>query len=87
MADLASRITDPNESTTDTAKDASAASNAQVDGASAAIGGSALHEADGDVEVTISGGDNEAPIYSASTWDDLGLYVQRKELEASLLDC
>ncbi|OAQ61806.1 ATP-dependent RNA helicase DBP5 [Pochonia chlamydosporia 170] len=73
MADLASRITDPNESTTDTAKDASAASNAQVDGASAAIGGSALHEADGDVEVTISGGDNEAPIYSASTWDDLGL--------------
>ncbi|TWU72386.1 RNA helicase required for poly(A+) mRNA export [Metarhizium rileyi] len=76
MSDLASRITDPTETAADVPKDEAAASNAQVDGASAAIGGSALHEADGDVEVTISGGDNDTPIYSAVTWEDLGLSDQ-----------
>lgn len=75
MSDLASRITKPDEPAADAPKDDAAASNAQVDGASAALGGSALYEADGDVEVTISGADNDAPIYSAATWDDLGLYV------------
>jgi hypothetical protein len=75
MSDLASRITNPNEPAKDSSKDAEEAANAQVDSAAPAIGGSALHEADGDVEVTISGGDNDAPIYSASTWEDLGLYV------------
>ncbi|GAO14323.1 uncharacterized protein UV8b_07484 [Ustilaginoidea virens] len=73
MSDLASRISKPEESAADEGKEAGAASSAQVDGASAAIGGSSLTEADGDVEVTISGGDNDAPIYSAATWEDLGL--------------
>ncbi|KFG81256.1 putative ATP dependent RNA helicase (Dbp5) [Metarhizium anisopliae] len=81
MSDLASRITKPDEPAVDAPKDDApkddaAASNAQVDGASAALGGSALYEADGDVEVTISGADNDAPIYSAATWDDLGLSEQ-----------
>ncbi|KAG5927412.1 RNA helicase required for poly(A+) mRNA export [Claviceps africana] len=58
------------ESTKD---DTTARPDAQADGASAAIGGSALTEADGDVEVVINGGDNDAPIYSAATWEDLGL--------------
>ncbi|KAG5951590.1 RNA helicase required for poly(A+) mRNA export [Claviceps sorghi] len=61
------------ESTKD---DTTALSDAQADGASAAIGGSALTEADGDVEVVINGGDNDAPIYSAATWEDLGLSEQ-----------
>lgn len=78
MSDLASRITNPNEPAADAVKDAPAESNAQVDGASAAIGGSSLDEPEGDVEVTISGGDNDAPIYSAATWEDLGLYVPWK---------
>ncbi|KAG6008981.1 RNA helicase required for poly(A+) mRNA export [Claviceps maximensis] len=56
-----------------TAGETTAVSDAQADGASAAIGGSALTEADGDVEVVINGGDNDAPIYSAATWEDLGL--------------
>lgn len=81
MSDLASRITKPEEAASDAAKDTTkdtpAVADAQVDGASANIGGSALHEADGDVEVTISG-DNDAPIYSAATWDDLGLYVRKR---------
>ena len=84
MADLASRITKPTDGAADAPKgettpaeapkDATPVADAQVDGASAAIGGSSLAEADGDVEVTISG-DNDTPIYSAATWDDLGLYV------------
>lgn len=79
MSDLASRITNPNEpvadAVKDSANDSAKDSDAQVDGASAAIGGSSLDEPEGDVEVTISGGDNDAPIYSAATWEDLGLYV------------
>lgn len=77
MSDLASRITDPSEPAAELSKDDDvAASNAQVDGASAAIGGSALTEVDGDVEVTISGGDNNHQIYSDAKWIDLGLYAR-----------
>lgn len=77
MSDLASRITDPSEPAAELSKDDDvAASNAQVDGASAAIGGSALTEVDGDVEVTISGGDNNHQIYSDAKWIDLGLSEQ-----------
>lgn len=49
-----------------------AAADAQVDGASASIGGSELTEVDG--EVILNDGDNSAPIYSAARWDELGLY-------------
>ncbi|QPH11624.1 RNA helicase required for poly(A+) mRNA export [Epichloe festucae Fl1] len=74
MSDLASRITDPSESAAELSKDDDAAApHAQVDGASAAIGGLALTEADGDVEVPIK---DHHQIYSVVNWTELGLSEQ-----------
>lgn len=79
MADLASRITNPNEGAADPPADSSLAAPPQVDGAVEELGGSGLHEPEFDVEVSLSDLQaNEAtPFHSATTWQDLGLYVLR----------
>lgn len=83
MADLASRITKPEEGATETpaenapAESAPAASGelGQVDGNVEDLGGSGLQEPEWDVEVSLSElQNNEAtPFHSATTWQDLGL--------------
>ncbi|OAA58239.1 DNA/RNA helicase, DEAD/DEAH box type [Cordyceps fumosorosea ARSEF 2679] len=82
MADLASRITKPDNKPADAAPasgaDATAptsTADAQVDGAPEALGGSGLQEPEWDVEVSLSDlQNNEAtPFHSATTWEDLGL--------------
>ncbi|KAM3456761.1 hypothetical protein NHJ6243_008040 [Beauveria neobassiana] len=81
MADLASRITKPDDKPADaapasgTATDATPTPDAQVDGAPEALGGSGLQEPEWDVEVSLSDlQNNEAtPFHSATNWDDLGL--------------
>jgi ATP-dependent RNA helicase DDX19/DBP5 len=80
MSDLASRITDPKEGATDAPAEAPPAepvAEAQVDGAVEELGGSGLQEPEWDVEVSLSDLQaNEAtPFHSATTWQDLGLYV------------
>jgi ATP-dependent RNA helicase DDX19/DBP5 len=49
----------------------------QVDGTAADLGGSDLQEAQYDVEVTLSDiqGDVNSPLFSSTTFDDLGLQV------------
>ena len=82
MADLASRVTNPNEGAT--AADAAGAApatadapvaDAQVDGNTEELGGSGLQEPEWDVEVSLSDlQNNEAtPFHSATQWEDLGL--------------
>lgn len=84
MADLASRITQPEGQAADTpietAADAPAAAadapaEGQTDGTLEEMGGSGLQEPDYEVEVSLSAlQDNEAtPFHSATTWEDLGL--------------
>lgn len=87
MADLASRITKPDDKPADAAPtagdaadatpntDATPTPDAQVDGAPEALGGSGLHEPEWDVEVSLSDlQNNEAtPFHSATNWEDLGL--------------
>jgi ATP-dependent RNA helicase DDX19/DBP5 len=83
MADLASRITKPDEVAADTpaadtpAENAPAASGelGQADGNIEDLGGSGLQEPEWDVEVSLSElQNNEAtPFHSATTWQDLGL--------------
>lgn len=82
MADLASRITKPEEGATETpaktpVENAPAASGelGQVDGNVEDLGGSGLQEPEWDVEVSLSElQNNEAtPFHSATTWQDLGL--------------
>lgn len=77
MADLASRITKPDDKPADAAPaaDAPAADAAQTDGAPEALGGSGLQEPEWDVEVSLSDlQNNEAtPFHSATNWEDLGL--------------
>ncbi|RSL93427.1 ATP-dependent RNA helicase DBP5 [Fusarium ambrosium] len=87
MADLASRITNPNEVATDApaeaapaaaetaAETAAAPEDGQTDGTVEQLGGSGLQEPEWDVEVSLSElQDNEAtPFHSATTWQDLGL--------------
>lgn len=89
MADLASRITNPNEAATDApaeaapaaaetaAETAAAPEDGQTDGTVEQLGGSGLQEPEWDVEVSLSElQDNEAtPFHSATTWQDLGLFV------------
>lgn len=83
MSDLASRITDPKEAATEapaeTPVEATSAEPAQVDSAIEELGGSGLQEPEWDVEVSLSDlQNNEAtPFHSATTWQDLGLYVPR----------
>jgi ATP-dependent RNA helicase DDX19/DBP5 len=82
MADLASRITKPDEVAADTPAD-TPAENAptasgelgQADGNIEDLGGSGLQEPEWDVEVSLSElQNNEAtPFHSATTWQDLGL--------------
>lgn len=76
MADLASRITKPDEGGDDApAEPAPPAEPAQVDGTVEELGGSGLQEPEWDVEVSLSDLQaNEAtPFHSATTWQDLGL--------------
>lgn len=77
MADLASRITKPDDKPADAAPAAAdaPASDAQVDGTPEALGGSGLQEPEWDVEVSLSDlQNNEAtPFHSATNWEDLGL--------------
>ncbi len=85
MADLASRITKPDDKPADKPADATPAAgteaaaattaDAQADGAPEALGGSGLQEPEWDVEVSLSDlQNNEAtPFHSATTWQDLGL--------------
>ncbi|KPM44724.1 ATP-dependent RNA helicase DBP5 [Neonectria ditissima] len=81
MADLASRITNPNEAVADAPVDAPVdapaeeVAPAQVDGVAEDLGGPGLHEPEWDVEVSLSDLQaNEAtPFHSATTWQDLGL--------------
>lgn len=78
MADLASRITKPDDKPADAAPAAAAdapAAEAQVDGAPQELGGSGLQEPEWDVEVSLSDlQNNEAtPFHSATNWEDLGL--------------
>lgn len=83
MADLASRITNPNEAATDAPAEAAPAAApaadeaGQTDGTIEELGGSGLQEPEWDVEVSLSElQDNEAtPFHSATTWQDLGLFV------------
>lgn len=85
MADLASRITNPNEPAADAPAEAAPAAAAatttdeagQTDGTVEQLGGSGLQEPEWDVEVSLSElQDNEAtPFHSATTWQDLGLFV------------
>lgn len=84
MADLASRITKPDEAATDAPAPAPAenapvasAELGQADGTIEELGGSGLQEPEWDVEVSLSElQNNEAtPFHSATTWQDLGLYV------------
>ncbi|OAA80275.1 DEAD-like helicase [Akanthomyces lecanii RCEF 1005] len=74
MADLASRITKPDDKPADAAP-AADAPDAQVDGTPEALGGSGLQEPEWDVEVSLSDlQNNEAtPFHSATNWEDLGL--------------
>jgi ATP-dependent RNA helicase DDX19/DBP5 len=76
MADLASRITNPNEDASAGAAESapaesSVAAQAQVDGAA----GPGLFESTYDVEVKLSDlqNDTESPLYSVSTFEQLGL--------------
>lgn len=78
MADLASRITKPDEAAADPPADSVPASTGelgQADGNIEDLGGSGLHEPEWDVEVSLSElQNNEAtPFHSATTWQDLGL--------------
>ncbi|RKL12624.1 ATP-dependent RNA helicase DBP5 [Fusarium oxysporum] len=78
MADLASRITKPDEAAADPPADSAPASTGelgQADGNIEDLGGSGLHEPEWDVEVSLSElQNNEAtPFHSATTWQDLGL--------------
>lgn len=74
MADLASRITNPNEGATDAPAD-STPEVPQVDGAVEELGGSGLHEPEFDVEVSLSDlqANESTPFHSATVWQDLGL--------------
>ncbi|KAH8671329.1 P-loop containing nucleoside triphosphate hydrolase protein [Xylariales sp. PMI_506] len=74
MADLASRITKPEEVAAP-APDATNAGDAQTDGAGEAAGGSNLHEVDYDVEVSLNElqADAEHPLGSITSFQDLGL--------------
>lgn len=95
MADLASRITDPKEGAADppaappaappAEEVAEDAAPAQVDGAVEELGGSGLQEPEWDVEVSLSElQNNEAtPFHSATTWQDLNLYVKLFPASAS----
>ena len=93
MADLASRITKPDGEAADApapadnaaaAATAPAAAEGQTDGAVEAEGGSGLNEPDYEVEVSLSAlQENQAtPFHSATTWQDLGLYVTFSLLES-----
>ncbi|KAJ6781780.1 hypothetical protein PWT90_08503 [Aphanocladium album] len=75
MADLASRITKPDDKAADAAPAEAPATDAQVDGTPEALGGSGLQEPEWDVEVSLSDlQNNEAtPFHSATNWEDLGL--------------
>ncbi|TQV91161.1 hypothetical protein V2A60_009352 [Cordyceps javanica] len=84
MADLASRITKPDDKPADAAPAAGTEAtpagdatnpDAQVDGTPEALGGSGLQEPEWDVEVSLSDLQaNEAtPFHSATNWEDLGL--------------
>lgn len=91
MADLASRITKPDDKQVEKPVDKPAdaapaaaaetkpadetATEAQVDGAPEALGGSGLQEPEWDVEVSLSDlQNNEAtPFHSATTWEDIRL--------------
>lgn len=82
MADLASRITKPDEGATETPAEntpapapADAGELGQADGNIEDLGGSGLQEPEWDVEVSLSElQNNEAtPFHSATTWQDLGL--------------
>lgn len=73
MADLASRITKPEDKPADAAPEAEAA--AATDAAAEAPIETGLQEPEWDVEVSLSElQNNEAtPFHSATTWKDLGL--------------
>lgn len=88
MADLASRITKPADdaapasetpAATDTAAAETHVGDAQNDGAVESLGGSGLQEPGYEVEITLSDlQQNEAtPFHSATTWEDIGLYVTK----------
>lgn len=85
MADLASRITNPDGEAADAKPEAqpdaqrtdasSTVPEAQNDSTVESLGGSGLQEPDYEVEVSLSAlQDNEAtPFHSATTWKGLGL--------------
>ncbi|KAF5964744.1 ATP-dependent RNA helicase DBP5 [Fusarium bulbicola] len=78
MADLASRITKPDEAAAEPPAESAPASTGELGQADRNIedlGGSGLHEPEWDVEVSLSElQNNEAtPFHSATTWQDLGL--------------
>lgn len=93
MADLASRITNPNEAAADAPAEAAPAATpaadeaGQTDGTVEQLGGSGLQEPEWDVEVSLSElQDNEAtPFHSATTWQDLGLFVATNSVMQPLL--
>ena len=61
-------------------KPAESATNAQMDGATEPFGGSQLQEPDYTVEVKLSDmqADPDNPLYSVTSFDQLGLYVQKQ---------
>lgn len=76
MADLASRITKPEDSAP--ASDAQVGED-QTDGTTQELGGSGLEEPDYEVEVSLSAlQENEAtPFHSATSWEQINLYAAR----------
>ncbi|KAK5992382.1 ATP-dependent RNA helicase DBP5 [Cladobotryum mycophilum] len=80
MADLASRITKPDEAASDEKPTVTEppATEGQVDGAVEELGGSGLQEPEWDVEVSLSDLQNNqaTPFHSATTWQDIGLSEQ-----------
>ncbi|SRR6266536_5534021 len=58
-----------------TPKDRSTVSDAQTDGAVEPLGGSGLHDAQYEVEVKLSDiqGDESSPLFSVSTFEELGM--------------
>lgn len=93
MADLASRITKPDEGAPDAPVENASAENVttetgdigQADGNVEDLGGSGLQEPEWDVEVSLSElQSNEAtPFHSATTWQDLGLLVHGRSVAYS----
>lgn len=76
MADLASRITKPDEAETPV-QDAGNVEEAQVDGAGANSGGSGLQDVAYDVEVSLNDlqRDESTPFGSVHSFQELGLYA------------